>query len=196
MANFNKAVKIADAGYSNRTPTGFKKNKELSSRVAKVYEDEETNDVYLTFRGTNPTNPADLFSDLYIARGLDKYSPRYNTAREQLTKTKQYYAESNKNIILSSHSLGANVSKHLAQNEKGIDSAYLFSEGSNPYYAARDSLYDKITFKKDNKVPIYSYSTGVDPISMGIYVPQKNVTAQIIPRKANTDPHSLQNFIV
>ena len=40
-------------------------------------------------------------SDLYIARGLDRYSPRYNTAREHLTKTKKYYAESNKNIILS-----------------------------------------------------------------------------------------------
>ena len=190
--DYNKALATTQASYSNKTPDGLKKNKELSDRTSKVYEDDKN--VYIAYRGTDPRNKADLFADAFILRGLGDYSPRYRTAREKLTKTKNYYHESNKNIVISGHSLGGNIVKNLAKHEEGISSAYAFNAGTNPYYMG-DSLRDKLFTKEDKKkTHTYEYSTGSDPISLGIHVPEKNTTKTIVGRKSGSDPHTLSNF--
>jgi hypothetical protein len=189
MANYTRALQTAKSVYTNQTPDGLTKIKSLSTRTSKVYEDE--NNVYLAFRGTDTSSASDLFSDLFIAGGLDKQSPRYRTNKEKFISTKNYYAGSNKNMILTGHSLGGMGSETLA-SEKGVFEAYSFNSGANPYYKAKDALYDKVGGKIGS--PIHAYSTGTDIISLGIHVPQKNKTSTIVPRKKGVNAHSLDNF--
>ena len=190
--DYERALAATNSSYSNKTADVFKKNKELSSRIAKVYEDDDDN-VFISYRGTDTSRVSDLVADAYIMRGLDKYSSRFQNSRDILIKTKNYYAESNKNIILTGHSMGGRHADRLASTEDGIHSAYTFNDGANPYFVLQDSLQDKL-FHTNKTTPVYAYSTGTDILSTGIYVPRRNKTNTIISRKEGIDSHSLENF--
>lgn len=183
-----KAFEVTDASYTNTTPEGFVKNKEFSDRRSKVYEDGQGN-VYLSFRGTNPTNMNDLVADLHILTGTQASSKRFQEAEEKLKRVQNHYGDSKKYHVVG-HSLGGSQARYLAENNKGIDSAYIYNSGSNPWY----NLKDEVTRKKNNQTQIYEYTTGVDPISLGTYIPRKDTDVTRVGRREGLDPHSLDNF--
>ena len=94
----NKALKVAKASYggkTNRTPEGFKKNKALSDRRSKVYEDEDGN-AFIGYRGTDPKRWSDLWADVAIGFGLQKFNPRFREASNKFKKVQAYYKNEGK----------------------------------------------------------------------------------------------------
>ena len=92
----NKALKVAKASYggkTNRTPEGFKKNKALSDRRSKVYEDADGN-AFIGYKGTTPgakSSWSDYWADTAIAFGLQKFNPRFREASNKFKKVQAYY---------------------------------------------------------------------------------------------------------
>jgi hypothetical protein len=191
MDNYSFAV--AEAAYSNITPTGLNKNSQLSDRRSKVYDDGAGN-VWFGIRGTNIYSPSDLLADFHILTGTRNQSRRFIQAREKLDRVKEFYGKDAK-INISAHSLGASQGRWLSEREEGINAAYLYNSGSNPRNTIYDSLYDKIgVSQKRNNTPVTEYKTWSDPISLGSIFPRRDTNLVYVPRKAGLDPHDLQNF--
>ena len=191
-AYYANALKTAEAAYTNETPTGFKKNKELSDRRSKVYEDTKTGDIYMAFRGTDVQKTNDLIADGFILGGMQGLSPRFRGSADKLKRTQKKFPD--KRIITTGHSLGGSQSVWLGKNYNGIHASYGFNAGSNPRYEVIDHVTDKIRGPRYS-TQIHEYSTGVDPISLGIHLPgNANNTKTIVEKKEGLDVHTLKNF--
>jgi hypothetical protein len=189
----NKALKATQASYSNKTPDGFRKNKNLSDRRSKVYEIGD--DVFISYRGTQPTNKSDVFiADLAIATNTQWLSPRFRESADKFERVKTNYGN-DKNIYLTGHSLGSSSAAWVARNYEGAAGVYGFNGGSNPYYDSKETFKDAIGLsQKRNSTQIHNYITGSDPISIGNLLPRKNTTTTYVPRISGYDPHTLKNF--
>jgi hypothetical protein len=136
----NKSLKASNAVYTNKTPEGFKKIKELSDRRSKVYEDNDNN-VFIAYRGTQISNRGDLLADLHIATNTQGLSSRFNEGNEKFKKTKTTLGN-DKNYYLTGHSLGGSISSWVGRNNDNISGVYSFNGGSNGYYDYKESLLD------------------------------------------------------
>jgi hypothetical protein len=193
MESKKLAFSVAQSAYSNVTPKGLRKNKALSDRRSKVYDDGAGN-VWFGIRGTNPWNAGDLLADFHILTGTRNQSRRFIETREKLDLVKEFYGKDAK-INISAHSLGGSQGRYLAERESGINSAYLYNAGYNPRDSFRDSLYDKVGFsQKKNNTKIKEYKTLSDPISFGGFFPKKDTKIIYVPVKKGLNPHDLQNF--
>ena len=212
---------LANAVYTNKTPSGFRKNKKLSDRRSKVYENEETGEIYIAYRGTDPTNKSDLLADVAIATDTTAYHPRFHEAEKKLKRVQKYYGKRREEplrIHAVGHSLGGALTRYVAERNE-LESATVFNEGSNPYYdaknelnlASRDpmkylveptsqprepSVLERAGFvKPKSNTKITHYTTRSDPISLGSYVPRANTTVEYVPRREGLDPHTMENFL-
>jgi len=214
----NTSASLANAVYTNKTPVGFKKNKKLSDRRSKVYENEETGELYIAYRGTDPSNKSDLFADVAIAGDFKEYHPRFHEAEKKLNRVKKYYGKRREEplrIHAVGHSLGGALTRYVAERND-IESATVFNEGSNALYDLKKELdlgkpYDPLDPGKKERDPtmlervglakpksntqITHYTTRSDPISMGSYVPRRNTTVEYVARKDGLDPHTMMNFL-
>ena len=189
----NSAV-LAKAVYTNKTPAGYRKNKKLSDRRSKVYENEETGELYISYRGTDPSNKSDLIADVAIATDLTSVHPRFHEAEKKLNRVQKYYGKRREEplrIHAVGHSLGGALTRYVAERND-LESATVFNEGSNPYVDARNEL--KLVRPRSN-TKITHYTTRSDPISMGSYVPRRNTTVEYVDRKVGLDPHTIENFL-
>lgn len=85
------------------------------------------NDVIISYRGTNPTNPSDLLADVKIATGLP-VSNRFDEAQRKYEYVRTIYP--NANITTTGHSLGAALGYSVAKNNQ-LD-GHFFNMGSSP----------------------------------------------------------------
>jgi hypothetical protein len=189
----NYSFSVAQSAMTNKTPKGLTKNKELSDRRSKVYDDGKGN-VWFGIRGTQPTNMGDLLADFHILTGTRDQSRRFIQAREKLDRVKEVYGKDAK-INISGYSLGGSQSRWLAEKEEGINAAYLYNSGSNPRDSFRDSIYDKVGLsQKNNNTKITEFKVLSDPISLGSIFPRKDTNLIYMPRKPGLSPHDLRNF--
>ena len=174
----HKHLIVTNASYTGEVPPGYTIDKS-SNKNAIVLEDDETNDIYIGYRGTE--NVSDLLADTYIVLGNEDKSDRFQESEELYKRVKAEHP--NKKIHLSGHSLGGALASHVACKHK-VESLVTFNKGSNPI----------VDFKRDDnkcKTKGDHYKTAYDPISTGVYF-NKNV--YIIPQIAR-DPHTILNFV-
>jgi hypothetical protein len=116
--------------------------------------------VIISYRGTDITNPSDIFADAQILLGRDKIkiflNDRFDEANQLFTKVKKEYP--NSDIMLTGHSLGSAEAIYVGtrNNTKSIS----FNEGTSPL----DVVFSQFGNKEANDKQIV-FITGQDVLS-------------------------------
>ena len=174
-------------------------DKELSSANHVTFVDKETGRAVISFRGTRPTNIADIFSDVGIALGLQAFTPRFEEASEVTKRAIKKYGGKD-NVDVTGHSLGGaqalyvnnkfGVEAHAYNPGEGIPPAMLSS--INPVLGAAAKAAQANRHQSEDNAHVYL--SGLDPIS---------VLANRLPVDVNHQrndqgflgDHNLENFI-
>ncbi len=122
----------------------------LSNKNAVVLEKD--NQVVVSYRGTDLTNPSDILADAEILLGRDKIkvflNDRFDEADSLYNKVKAEYPD--KEIVLTGHSLGSaeaiyvgtkNDTRSISFNEGTSPLDALFSWGGNPEANKKQTVY-------------------------------------------------------
>lgn len=125
---------ILEASYQpNREATntlekaGYKLDPTLSTREHKVFIDEASGEPNIVFRGTNPKATKDIFSDVLIGLGLNKYDPRQQRSNALVEQVKKKY---NKDPHLYGHSLGGKLAEEAGRSTSA--SVTTFNKATDP----------------------------------------------------------------
>ena len=162
---------------------GFDMDVQESNSKRVVWVNQDTKEVVIAHRGTNPKLASNLTTDFAVALGVEGLTRRFKNATDRDAATIAKYP--NYKVSLTGHSLGGTIATNSskANNTK----AYVYNAGSgilNPSHYFRP--------KKQNR-NITHYSTFADPLSLTAKLkPHKQV---IIDRKDGENPHSLANFL-
>ena len=89
---------------------GYHYDRELSSKHAKVYHDDNYNPI-VVFRGTDITDWNDLKTDAAIALGMYKHTKRYQEAKELTKAIRNKYGS--KKLTALGHSLGGKIAEGI-----------------------------------------------------------------------------------
>mgnify|MGYP003133964050 CR=1 FL=1 len=146
----------------------------------------------LSYRGTDITNPSDIFADSQIFLGLHSnplmqpLNPlnRFESANQKYEKVKDKYP----NLTLTGHSLGGSQALHVARKH-GADSI-TFNPGSSPLGEMFHSI---LSSDKPQKI----YTTGDDLISYSSYLFDRKDDMILVPKKEHNlyYSHSLMHFL-
>jgi hypothetical protein len=172
----------------------------LSNKHIAVVRDIRSDTLYVSHRGTKLSNRdlagtlEDLWADAHIVQGKEKSHSRFKEAEQHYKGLREQFPKSN--IIMSSHSLGGSISRHIVgnnSNDKKLE-VHAFNPGSSIGHVL-DKIKPKKKEKEKNKIHVYHSVTkrlGIpDFISLlGRYGADNLhlVEAQ------GANPHSLQNF--
>lgn len=103
-------------------PKGYTYDKELSSMTDKVFLDSYGNPLVL-HRGSKRVLEDWIQSNLPLAVGLEKYSPRFQKGKEVVQKVREKYPGTT--ITSASHSLGGSIGER-----SGADRIITFNKGA------------------------------------------------------------------
>ena len=103
-------------------PKGYTYDKDLSSITDKVFLDSYGNPLVL-HRGSKRVVDDWLLSNLPLAVGLEKYSPRFQKGKEVVQKVREKYPGTT--ITSASHSLGGSIGER-----SGADKVITFNKGA------------------------------------------------------------------
>jgi hypothetical protein len=103
------------------------RERDLTNRNRTTYRNPKTGKVVIAYRGTNPSNLADLATDALAALNLQRYSSRFNNATKAAETAVELFGEGN--VSTTGHSLGAMQSLYV--NSK----LGLTSHAYNPFIA-------------------------------------------------------------
>ncbi len=92
-----------------------------------VYVDETNKQVIVGHRGTDPSKSKDLFADLAVGLGLEKYHPRFKRAARQEKALEREYP--GYDFIITGHSLGGSVAQHTGKSKR-VKKVVTFNKGS------------------------------------------------------------------
>jgi len=167
----------------------------LSDGSSVVFVDNKDKDVVIAYRGTDPRNVKDLYTDFQIAIGSYKtITPaRFQAAMAKYEKVKAKYGGDN--IVVTGHSLGSTQSMVVAARTGARGHHF------NPGGSFRDvagGLHDKVFCASalcKNASQQVIYSTGRDPLSYA-HLFGKVKVVKVTP-KPGTDilAHGLDNFL-
>ena len=201
--NMSELAQLSDTAYQTYGATkrqwvkninpNLRVDSKLTNKHTTVVKDVRNNNVYVNFRGTKIDDPSDLSADLAILTGTENLHSRWKEADKHMNKVKDAYGDK-ANYILTGHSLGANISSHVARKHRL--EAHLFNIGSS-VGDVRKSISQKPSKQPKRKNEIIHYHTK-DLISLGatlngtfadrtIHVDCKN--------KKAINCHSIKNFI-
>lgn len=146
----------------------------------------------ISYRGTDFTNPSDIFADFHILAGVHS-NPlmkqqhamnRFEEASTKYTDVKRRYND----VMLTGHSLGGSQALHVARRFGG--DAVVFNPGSSPL---AEPFHTLLTSDRPQTI----YTTGDDPISYSSFLFDKNDKIVLVPRKDREKyySHSLANFL-
>lgn len=162
-------------------------NRELSNDLTSVFESEDK--VVVAYRGTYLDQPVgdlltgDLADDLILALGGESYLTRFKTSANEFKSIQQYYKGTDKEFIVTGHSLGGTIAKYM-HNTYGnvISESHLFNPG-----AGLTSIIDPNI--QDN---MYVYHVTGDPLSLLSNYNDSNVT---IFDSQSLNAHTIDNFL-
>jgi hypothetical protein len=100
---------------------GYEMDDTLSSRHQQVYYDKINHKMLFNVNGTNPYDPRDLITDVYLGLGKIKNTSRYKEAETVLNEARQKYNPTNSTLV--GHSLGGSIASYLGskgRNDKVI----------------------------------------------------------------------------
>lgn len=181
----NKAQK--ELGSYSQTKD-FKIDPKLSNKNAVVAS--QGNEVVISYRGTDLTNPSDLLADTEILLGRDKIkvflNDRFDEANSLYNKVKAEYPESE--ITLTGHSLGS--AEAIYVGTKNNNRSVSFNEGTSPL----DALFSWAgNPEADKKQTVYI--TGKDIVSNLSILEPYNIKFVSAKNDLNFLSHSLNYFL-
>ena len=148
-------------------PEGYQEDPDLSNEYVSVLVNPDKKHVVTAYRGTNPADKHDLFSDALIltgSLGFDYTSGTINWANHTFEKVKTKYPDHEH--LISGHSLGGYISSTVSK-KFNVDSI-TFNEGFG-FGALSQSLsyqIDKAFHPERYTSKHISYNNLVDPISV------------------------------
>lgn len=201
-----KIAQLADLAYK-KTPgrkgmirdidLNLKLVPELSNKHIAVARDITNNDYYISHRGTKLDDFSDLHADLSIITGKESQNRRFKEAEKHLDRVKHHQSQQaghkrskkkgGSNLVVTGHSLGAAVGKHLADRNEDIE-AHAFNPGSG-IGAVRDLKEGKHKSRKNVKTYV---TDGWDPIS---HLSRFGDDELVIVKQTEKSAHSLKNFL-
>ena len=180
----SKETRMADAMsvISDGGVTGFDMDRSESNSKRGVFVNNDTKEVIISHRGTDPSMAANLTTDAAIALGVEGFTRRYKNARDRDRETILKYPDHK--VSLTGHSLGANISTNssIANNVP----AHVFNAGSGLLN------FSHFLKPKKQKRNITHYTTVGDPLSL---TAKLKPTKQVFVAQKGMNPHSLDNFI-
>lgn len=204
-------AQISNISYQLNAPTRRKFAKDInpnlvyegkhSNKHIAVIRDRRNNNIYVSHRGTKLSasdlmgSLADLWADTFIVGGKEKTHKRFKEANEHYKKLREEFPDAN--IIMSSHSLGGAISRHIVGNNPDDDklSVHAFNPGSSVGHVL-DKILPKKRHKKKNNIHVYHGTTNKlnlpDIISVIGNYGEDNVH---IIQSEGSNAHSLKNFI-
>jgi len=165
----------------------FYLDEDLSSKKNSVFVNERTQEVVVSYKGTNPTNFEDLYDDAMIAALFENENKtkRFREANELYDRVKSKYGENN-TIKITGHSLGGSIAMYVG--ESNDVETHSFNAGISGMRALEND-------HQNNKQKSYVYRTRYDPVSAGAYVNRdQNRVIVSVEQKDAFDPHSIDNF--
>lgn len=133
---------------------GFKLDHELSDKETKVFVNNVTKKIVLSYRGTKASK--DIVSDIAIATGTESLNPRFKGALKKFDKVHQKYG-SEYTYDTTGHSLGGQLATYVNRHRPHqVDENLSYSRGSGVGELFRQRPYNT-----------YDYSNSKDIISLG-----------------------------
>lgn len=171
------------AGERPEVINGYVYDTELSNKRNAVYYDPINKKVVVAFRGTDFTDPADLYQDFRIMTGTFYGTSRIETGKQIVKDAAEKYNVRVEDVALRGHSLGSSVAQAVGSELKIKDVA-VFNPGSSPIelITGRPGAgYGRV------------YSTGIDPISI-TNLAESIGGGNVRYSAPGVEPHGLSNF--
>jgi len=183
----NTALTFSQTAYreeSKRPATleGFQYDTQLSNKRNAVYHSPTENRVIVAFRGTDFTDPTDVFDDIRIATGTFAGDPRIKKGKEITKQASDKYGVPIKQVELTGHSLGGRVAQAVGEH---FDSNRVtaVNPGSSPIDIVHPSAGSGFG---------RTFTTGTDPVSITNTV--VNPSAVRFRIQSTVEPHGLGAF--
>ncbi len=186
-----------DATNESLRGTGFKVDGDLSTDEGLVLTNPETNEVKVSFRGTNTSykrpiqSVKDLVSDVKIISGTEQYGGEgdLQTGRNLIQSAIDKYGGNKENMEIVGHSLGG-AKALLLGDEFGINTTTF-----NPLIGY-NSMKASTTNTQHN---LFRTTEDISSLGAGFATEKKNWNVKsILPKKISLDPreaHRLTNFL-
>lgn len=182
---------------------GLKKNRldkrmeyvpELSNEDHVTFFDKDRQKAVVAYRGTRLDDPGDLFTDLSIYFGVQRFTPRFDDALKTAKRARKMFGDGN--VELTGHSLGGSQALY-ATSKTGIPS-HAFNPGKGYHKPNMLEAYDNVAgrlnpaFDRLNRDNATVYTTGLDPISFNSI---KSPAELQLVRPTQLDVHGIDNFL-
>lgn len=156
---------------------GYRIDSDLTTQNHLVAYNPFKNKVLYVSNGTNPTNPKDLYTDIFgIGLGRLSSTDRYKQDYTAYQKAKEKYKDVP--ITIVGHSLGGAIGTEMVKPD---DRSIVYNAANSPY-----------TKKKDN---VYSYRTAGDAFSaFDLQAKTLENAAPLTQRLNPIQPHNISNI--
>jgi len=178
---------------SNRSlnVAGFRYIPSLSTNEHAVYRDPNRKRSVIASRGTVPTNPDDISSDLGLTLGKLGQTPRYKRLKAAYRKMTDNYPKDTYHA--TGHSLAAALSAQLHKNHSSMKTSTGFNGPAaffSPLTQLTSYLFQTNGQKRLNTGHV-AYVRGTDPVS--VFYPRFNRDIRYS-KKHTFNPHSLDQW--
>lgn len=128
---------IANQSYSKvgqreKSLGGYELDESFSGKKHAVYHNKNTNKTIISYRGTDPTDAEDLYNDAHILKGTQATTDRYKRSEKLYDDVASKYGS---NITATGHSLGGNISEHIARKKGAKAETFNTGRGIDKNYA-------------------------------------------------------------
>jgi pimeloyl-ACP methyl ester carboxylesterase len=166
---------------------------DASTATQAVYHNHKTKEVITSFRGTKELD--DLATDLAVAFGAEKLTPRFRSQAREYKKVLDKYGEGWTHS-LAGHSLGGTINNYIMNKYRDrVDNVFNFNPGSSAAHAMA-GLRARIHNQFEEK--LHEFYIEGDPLSIATGAQAKYDTRHVLVQKKkdeSTNPHTIDQFL-
>lgn len=167
---------------------GYELDTSFSDKKHAVYHNKKLGKTVISYRGTDPTDLEDLHNDSHIIKGTQASTDRFKRSEKLYDNVSSKYG---KNITSVGHSLGGNISEHIARTKGGKAETFNTGRGADKSY-----LLASIKCKLPNPPKYCSNVKRHHIVGDGLSMANKGYGEGYSYKTAGVlKSHSLQNFL-
>ena len=110
---------------------GYELDTSFNDKKHAVYHNKKLGKTVISYRGTDPTDPEDMYNDAHIIKGTQASTDRYKRSEKLFDSVSSKYGS---NITSVGHSLGGNISEHIARTKGGKAETFNTGRGADKSY--------------------------------------------------------------
>ena len=111
---------------------GYEIDLSFNDKKHAVYHNKKLGKTVISYRGTDPTDAEDMYNDAHIIKGTQASTDRYKRSEALYDNVSKKYG---KGITSVGHSLGGNISEHIARKKGGRAETFNTGRGLDKDYA-------------------------------------------------------------